>query len=58
MQKDDMWSGDWSVILISNNGDGTPIAYERDFSLTVGVPSTVWVSIVRLHPWLYTLILH
>ncbi|KAK8215382.1 hypothetical protein M8818_002003 [Zalaria obscura] len=50
MQKDDMWSGDWSVILISNNGDGTPIAYERDFSLTVGVPSTVWyLTVPRRH---------
>lgn len=41
MQKDDMWSGAWSVIVISNNGDADPIAYERDFNLVVGTPVTV-----------------
>ncbi|KAK5116862.1 hypothetical protein LTR85_009122 [Meristemomyces frigidus] len=40
MDKDQLWSGDWSVILISNNGDACPIAYERDFSLTVAEPVT------------------
>lgn len=40
MDKDQLWSGDWSVILISNNGDACPIAYERDFYLTVAEPVT------------------
>lgn len=35
-----MFSGDWSILVISNNGDADPIAYERDFYLTVGVPDT------------------
>ncbi|KAG9957957.1 hypothetical protein KCU61_g8755, partial [Aureobasidium melanogenum] len=41
MDKNEMWSGDWSVLIISNNGDGDPIAYERDFYLSVGIPSTI-----------------
>ncbi|GAB7340216.1 hypothetical protein MBLNU457_6682t1 [Dothideomycetes sp. NU457] len=41
LDKDQMFSGDWSVVVISNNGDsGEPIAYERDFYLTVGLPVT------------------
>ncbi|KAI4726714.1 hypothetical protein E4T49_05550 [Aureobasidium sp. EXF-10728] len=40
MDKNEMWSGDWSVLIISNNGNDDPIAYERDFYLSVGVPST------------------
>ena len=41
VEKDQMYSGDWSVLLISNNGGGEAIAYERDFYLTVATPSTV-----------------
>jgi len=40
MDKDQLWTGDWSVLVISNNGDADPIAYERDFFLSVGIPST------------------
>lgn len=40
LDKDDLWSGAWSVIIISNNGDAEPIAYQRDFSLEVAVPVT------------------
>lgn len=40
LDKDQLTSGDWSLLIISNNGDGTPIAYERDFSLTVGPQQT------------------
>lgn len=40
LDKDEMFSGAWSVIIISNNGNGTPIAYERDFNLVVGIPVT------------------
>ena len=44
LEKDQMWSGAWSVILISNNGNGDPIAYERDFSLIVGLPVTTTLT--------------
>lgn len=39
-----MYTGEWSVIMISNNGDAEPIAYERDFSLTVAPQSTTTVT--------------
>ncbi|KAF2706996.1 hypothetical protein K504DRAFT_384493 [Pleomassaria siparia CBS 279.74] len=42
--KGQLYSGDWSVVIISNNGDAAPIAYERDFSLSVGPQSTSTVS--------------
>lgn len=45
LDKDDLWSGAWSVIIISNNGDAEPIAYQRDFSLEVAVPVTTTVSL-------------
>ena len=38
--KNNLYSGDWSIIVSSNNGKGDPVAYERDFSLVVGVPTT------------------
>ncbi|KAF2217226.1 hypothetical protein CERZMDRAFT_32493 [Cercospora zeae-maydis SCOH1-5] len=38
--KNDMTSGAWSVLVIGNNGDGSPFAWQRDFTLTVGVPVT------------------
>ncbi|OCL13893.1 hypothetical protein AOQ84DRAFT_411292 [Glonium stellatum] len=40
IDKDQLFTGPWSVLILSNNGDGDPIAYERDFSLTVGPQST------------------
>jgi hypothetical protein len=43
LDKDDLWSGAWSIIIISNNGDAEPIAYQRDFSLEVAVPVTTTV---------------
>lgn len=44
LEKDELWSGAWSVIILSNNGDkGWPIAYQRDFSLEVAVPATTTV---------------
>lgn len=42
--KSELYTGDWSLIVISNNGDADPIAYERDFSLTVGPQQTSTVS--------------
>ncbi|CAK4030452.1 Hypothetical predicted protein [Lecanosticta acicola] len=40
----EMSSGNWSLILIGNNGNGNPFAYQRDFYLTVGVPNTTTVT--------------
>ncbi|KAI7393197.1 hypothetical protein KC336_g16365 [Hortaea werneckii] len=42
--KSELYTGDWSLIVISNNGDGDPIAKERDFHLSVGPQQTVTVS--------------
>ncbi|CAK1358548.1 unnamed protein product [Cercospora beticola] len=39
--KNEMTSGSWSVIVIGNNGDGSPFGWQRDFTLTVGVPVTI-----------------
>lgn len=39
-----MSSGEWTVLVIGNNGDGNPFAYERDFSLTVGPQETVTIT--------------
>lgn len=43
--KNQLWTGAWSIIVISNNGDdGAPIAFQRDFQLEVGTPSTAIVT--------------
>ncbi|KXT17145.1 hypothetical protein AC579_2021 [Pseudocercospora musae] len=42
--KDDMTSGDWSIIAIGNNGDGSPFGWQRDFYLTVGIPQTITIT--------------
>jgi hypothetical protein len=43
--KDRLYDGDWSLLIISNNGDtGDPIAYQRDFSLIVGEQQTSTVT--------------
>jgi hypothetical protein len=39
-----MSSGEWTILVIGNNGDGNPFAYERDFSLTVGPQTTETVT--------------
>ena len=36
LEKDQMSTGQWTILVIGNNGDGNPFAYERDFNLTVG----------------------
>jgi hypothetical protein len=36
IDKDQLVSAGWSILIMSNNGDGDPIAYERDFTLIVG----------------------
>ncbi|OCL00380.1 uncharacterized protein K441DRAFT_533440 [Cenococcum geophilum 1.58] len=48
LNKNQLSSGAWSVLILSNNGDGDPIAYERDFSLDVGPQSTSTVGFVLL----------
>lgn len=48
IEQEDMYSGIWSLLILSNNGNGDPIAYERDFTLTVGPQQTVTVSIASL----------
>lgn len=45
--KNQLWSGAWSVAIISNNGDAEPIAYMRDFSLSVGEPATTTVRLLH-----------
>ena len=42
--KERLYDGDWSLLVIANNGDGEPIAYQRDFSLTVGEQQTSTVT--------------
>lgn len=44
LEKSQMSSGDWSLLVIGNNADGNPFAYERDFSLTVGPQITTTVT--------------
>ncbi|KAF2159303.1 hypothetical protein M409DRAFT_60889 [Zasmidium cellare ATCC 36951] len=41
--KDTLYNGNWSLLVISNNGNADPIAYQRDFSLDVGSQSTTYV---------------
>ncbi|KAL1303725.1 hypothetical protein AAFC00_007071 [Neodothiora populina] len=41
LEKSDMTSGEYEMTIISNNGDGDPIAYQRDFEITAGVQQTV-----------------
>jgi len=56
IEKDQMSSGTWGLILVSNNGDdpdSPPFANQRTFSLDVGVQATSTVSFMlralRLH---------
>ncbi|QIW96493.1 hypothetical protein AMS68_002011 [Peltaster fructicola] len=39
--KNQLYTGEWSLIVVSNNGNGDPIAYQRDFSLIVGPQQTL-----------------
>jgi hypothetical protein len=45
--KNSLLSGEYSLVILSNNGDKIPIAYQRDFVLNVGLPVT---STVGRHP--------
>lgn len=42
--QNDMYSGEWSLVVISNNGDADPIAFQRDFSLSVGTQQTTTIT--------------
>jgi hypothetical protein len=42
--QDKLYSGDWSLVVISNNGDADPIAFQRDFALSVGTPTTQTIT--------------
>ncbi|KAK4952292.1 hypothetical protein LTR66_013758, partial [Elasticomyces elasticus] len=42
--KNQMYSGDWSILILGNNGDGNPFAYERDFSINAGPQQTTYVT--------------
>ncbi|TKA37616.1 hypothetical protein B0A54_11700 [Friedmanniomyces endolithicus] len=44
LDKDQLYSGDWSLLILSNNGNCDPIDFERDFSLSVGPQQTVTVG--------------
>lgn len=41
IKKSEMSSGNWSILLLGNNGIGDPFAWQRDFHLFVAVPQTV-----------------
>jgi len=36
IQEDQMYSGNWTIVVISNNGDCDPIDYMREFYVSVG----------------------
>lgn len=38
--KSQLATGDWSILILGNNGDGSPFAWERDFYVSVGIPQT------------------
>ena len=42
--KNQMTSGDWSILALGNNGNGNPFAWERDFSLQCGPQQTTYVT--------------
>lgn len=48
IQKDNLVSGEYSILVLSNNGAEDPIAYQRDFSLLVGPQQTTTVSLTHV----------
>jgi hypothetical protein len=52
--KTQLSSGAWSIIIISNNGNAAPIAYQRDFSLSVGPQVTTTYTPSVTIPVTYT----
>lgn len=48
IEKKQMVSGVWGLILISNNGDGDPLAAQRTFTLNVGAQATSTASFTAI----------
>lgn len=44
VNKDQLFDGKWSLLILSNNGGCEPIDYQRDFELSVGPQQTETVS--------------
>ncbi|KAF2449302.1 hypothetical protein P171DRAFT_469387 [Karstenula rhodostoma CBS 690.94] len=44
LRKNQLVSGSWSIVVISDNGDGVPLAAQRDFILSVGPQSTSTIT--------------
>jgi hypothetical protein len=42
--KDRMTSGNWSILVLSNNDNGDQVAFERDFTVTAAPESTVYYT--------------
>jgi hypothetical protein len=42
--KDQMTTGNWSIITMGNNNNGTAFAWQRNFYLSVGVPETTTIT--------------
>ena len=56
--KNQMFSGPWSVILMSNNLGAGSIAYQRDFDLSVGEVQTITVTPTITVPFTSTAIIN
>lgn len=54
LKKDQLVTGNWSVIVISNNGNGVPLAAQRDFMLSVGPQLTSTVTPTVTMTQIYT----
>lgn len=44
VDKNELFDGEYSLLILSNNGGCEPIAYQRDFELSVGPQQTTTVS--------------
>ncbi|KAF2434507.1 hypothetical protein EJ08DRAFT_646468 [Tothia fuscella] len=52
--KSGLTSGDWSILILSNNGKGEPLALQRDFELSVGPQLTTTFTPSVVVPITYT----
>jgi hypothetical protein len=41
VHKDEIASGDFLIIAVGNNGNGTPFAYQREFNISAGPQQTI-----------------
>lgn len=44
IEKAQMESGNWTIVVVGNNGDGKPFAWQRDFSLSVAPQQTTTIA--------------